>query len=297
MFEQVKQFSVRFYFRFFESDLLDRAAQVAFYFSFALFPLLYFLISLFGLILDSTDALKAEIFDYLYQLLPPSAFTLVKHTVDETVDGSSTGKLTIGLVITLWSASVGIDSIRSALNSIYQLPETRPWWKTKLLSISLTFILIILVAAVLGFVFYGWQMVQLGLGYFGLTTTSPFVLVSIQWITIILVMMLACEILFNLVPNFERFRWIWITPGSVVAIALWILFTSGFRLYLEHFNNYNRTYGSLGAVIILMLWLYLTAVAVLAGGTINSLLEKGIRHTTSLETDDDPQQTQTENKG
>lgn len=270
----MKNFILEFYNRFFESDLLDRAAQVAFYFSFALFPLLFFLVSLFGLLLDSTDALKAELFDYLNRLLPSSAFMLVKQTVNETVDGSSTGKLTLGLAITLWSASVGIDSVRSALNSIYQLSETRPWWKTKLLSLSMTLLLIILVAAVLGLVFYGWQLTQLGLSSFGLTVTSPLVLVTVQWITILLVMLFACEMIFNVVPDFGKFRWVWITPGSIVAIILWILFTSGFRLYLEHFNNYNRTYGSLGAVIILMLWLYLTAVAVLIGGTINAMLEK-----------------------
>lgn len=290
----MKHFILEFYERFFESDLLDRAAQVAFYFSFALFPLLFFLVSFFGLLLDSTDALKAELFDYLNRLLPPAAFTLVKQTVNETVDGSSTGKLTIGLAITLWSASVGIDSIRSALNSIYRLPETRPWWKTKLLSLTMTLVLIILVAAVLVLVFYGWQLTQLLLLSFGLTVTSPWVLVSIQWATILLVMMFACEVLFNLVPNFRDFRWIWVTPGSIVAIVLWILFTSGFRLYLEHFNNYNRTYGSLGAVIILMLWLYLTAVAVLIGGTINAMLQKEPIKDASL---DESISNQTQEKG
>lgn len=282
----MKDFIIKFYHKFFDSDLLDRAAQVAFYFSFALFPLLYFLVSLFGLVLGSTDELKAELFDYLSRFLPPVAFELVTHTVDEVVTGSSTGKLTLGLAITLWSASVGIDSIRSALNSINQLYESRPYWHTKLLSLSMTLVLIFLVAAVLGFVFYGWQLAQLLLAYFGFAVTSPLVLVIVQWISILLVMLFACEIIYNLVPNFPKFRWVWITPGSIVAIGLWILFTTGFRLYLEHFNNYNRTYGSLGAVIILMLWLYLTAVAILAGGTINALLEKKEPLDETLKTDD-----------
>ncbi|MBL8183432.1 MAG: YihY/virulence factor BrkB family protein, partial [Blastocatellia bacterium] len=256
----------KLYLKLVESDLMDRAAQVAFYFSFALFPLLFFLVSLFGLILVSTEALKGELYDYLYRIMPSSAFELVRRTVDEIVASSSPGKLTLGLAITLWSASAGIDSLRSALNSVYGLTETRSWWKTKLLSLTITLISIILIAAVLLIVFYGWQLVQATLATVGLEVTSPLVLVSIQWISIFLVMLLACEVIYNLVPDFKNFRWLWITPGSIVAIALWIIFTGGFRLYLEYFNAYNRTYGSLGAVIILMLWLYLTAVAVLLGG-------------------------------
>jgi membrane protein len=209
--------------------------------------------------------------------MPWSAFTLVRTTVEEITENSSTGKLTIGLAITLWSASAGIDSIRNALNAIYKLRESRSWWWTKLESLALTLLLIILMAFVLGIVFYGWQLVQLGLAGLGLRVTSPLVLVSIQWISVLLLMLFACEVFYNLVPDFKRWRWLWITPGSIVAIFLWLLLTSGFRLYLDYFNTYNRAYGSLGAVIILMLWLYLTGVALLVGGTINAVVD-GLRN-------------------
>jgi membrane protein len=266
-------FFVRLYHKIFETEVFARSAQVAFYFSFSLFPLLFFLVSLFGLVLDSTEGLKQELFTYLRQLMPITAFDLVKRTVEEIVDSSSSGKLTIGLLITLWSASAGVDSIRLALNAVYQLRETRSWWWTKLQSLMLTLIFLILTAIVLGIVFYGWQVVQIGLGMIGLQITSPLVLVTIQWITILLVMLFTCEVIFNLIPNFERLEWRWVTPGSIVAIVLWLLLTHGFRLYLEYFNSYNKTYGSLGAVIILMLWLYLTASVVLVGGAINSAVD------------------------
>jgi membrane protein len=94
----------------------------------------------------------------------------------------------------------------------------------------------------------------------------------IQWIAVILVLLFACEVIYNLLPNFKVHRWIWITPGSVVAILVWIGLISGFKLYLTYFDTYNRTYGSLGAVIILMFWLYLTSVALLVGGLINAVL-------------------------
>lgn len=269
---QWKLFFSTLYHKSFETDIFNRAAQVAFYFSFSLFPLLFFLISLFGLVLETTTGLRNELFSYLRQLLPYSAFDLVQKTVEEIVETSSSRKLTLGLLVTLWSASAGVDSIRSALNAVYGLRETRSWWVTKLQSIALTFVVIILVAIVLGIVFYGWQMFQLALAEIGFRVTSPLVLVGIQWLSIFLFMLLACEIIYSWVPDFKKFQWLWITPGSVVAIILWILLTSGFRLYLGYFNTYNKTYGSLGAVIILMLWLYLTALALIIGGLINSVL-------------------------
>lgn len=257
-----------------DTDVFSRAAQVAFYFSFSLFPLLFFLISLFAIVLETTDGLKAELFTYIRQIMPSSAFELVRKTLEEIIESSSGGKLTIGLAITLWSASAGIDSVRIALNEVYQLRETRSWWKTKAQSLLITLLLISLVALVLGIVFYGWQAAQAALGYFGLQVTSPLVLVSIQWISILLVMLFACEVIYNFLPNFKKHRWEWITPGSIVAILLWLFLTRGFRLYLEYFNSYNKAYGSLGAVIILMLWLYLTAIVIMIGGVINAVVRE-----------------------
>ena len=265
-------FFVRLYERSFDADVFSRAAQVAFYFSFALFPLLYFLVSLFGLILVSSDGLKSELFVYLNRLMPSEVFNLVKTTVDEIVINSTGGKATIGLLVTLWSASAGVDAIRNALNDVYKIKDTRYWWRTKSQSIVLTFVFSILATVVLGGVFYGWQFVQYLLNGIGFEVTSPIVLVTIQWISILLLMLFVSEIIYNLLPDFKKFRWVWISPGSIVAMLLWVLLTSGFRLYLGYFNSYDRTYGSLGAVIIMMLWLYLTALTLLIGGAINSVL-------------------------
>lgn len=267
-----KRFFVRLYELAFGTEIFSRAAQVAFYFSFALFPLLYFLVSLFGLLLDSSEGLKTELFEYLRQIMPFSVFDLVRKTVDEIVENSTGGKATLGLVITLWSASAGVDAIRTALNAVYGLKETRSWLKTKIQSLIYTLIVTILTAVVLTTVFYGWQLVQYGLAGIGLRVTSPLILVSVQWISTLLVMLFACEIIYNLLPDFKKFRWAWVTPGSIVAIVLWVVLTSGFRLYLGYFNSYNKAYGSLGAVMIMMLWLYLTASALMIGGAINSVL-------------------------
>ncbi|MEJ7624947.1 MAG: YihY/virulence factor BrkB family protein [Pyrinomonadaceae bacterium] len=269
---KAKRFLKLLYERSFDADIFSRAAMIAFYFSFALFPLLYFLVSLFGLLLESSDGLKNELYLYLGQLMPRSVFDLVRKTVEEIVENSSGGRLVLGLIVTLWSASAGVDGIRTGLNSVYGLKERRAVWWTKAQSLVLTLVVAVLISIVLATVFYGWQLVQLGIAWLGYEITSPLVLVSIQWISILLVMLFACEVIYNLLPDFKTFHWIWITPGTLVAIALFIVLTTAFRTYLGYFNTYNKAYGSLGAVIILMLWLYLTATALMIGGAINAVL-------------------------
>jgi membrane protein len=167
-----------------------------------------------------------------------------------------------------------MDSLRSSLNAVYELREGRSWWHTKLQSLVLTLLFIILVAIVLAAVAYGWQLAKLGLGYIGIEVTAPWVLVMIQWATLLIVMLFVTEVIFSWVPCFDKFHWVWISPGAIVAMLLWVISTSGFRLYLQYFNSYNKAYGSLGAVIILMLWMYLTAMSVLIGGAINSVLSE-----------------------
>lgn len=264
----------RLYTKIFNTDVLGNSAQVAFYFSFALFPLLFFLVSLFGIILVNAEDLKGELFTYLAQIMPPSAFELVKSTLEEVIQNSSGGKLTLGLVVTLWSASAGVDSLRQALNEVYQLAEDRAWWHTKLQSLIMTFLFVALLTIALGIVFYGGQILNPILNSIGLSGASSGVTVAIQWIALLVVMIISTAVVYSWLPSFPELKWVWISPGAVVAIILFILLTGGFRLYLHYFNTYNKTYGSLGAVIILMLWLYLTAVALLVGGAINSVLNE-----------------------
>ena len=266
---QFKTFFYKLYDKIFEEDIMSSAAQVAFYFSFALFPLLLFLVTLFGMVLSSADDLRGELFYYLRQVMPYSAYQLVVTTIKEVTENSSGGKLTLGFFIALWSASAGIDSIRVALNSVYNLRETRSYWKTKLLSLSFTFIIAILVSVALATVFYGWRFISLGLEALSLPIPAPFFLVVIQWVTILIVLLAVFGLLYSYIPNHSPRKWYWITPGTIVGIILWLILSSSFRVYLHFFNSYNKTYGSLGAVIILMLWLYLTSLVILVGGLIN----------------------------
>jgi membrane protein len=267
-----KRFGTEFYKKVMDTDALGKAAQIAFYFSFAFFPLLLFLVSLFGIVLESTEGLKAEMYQYLAQILPGTAYQLVHDTLEEVVENSSGGKLTLGLLITLYSASAGVDNIRAGLNTVYEVSENRSWWWTKLLALLLTLLFIILVGVALAAVAAGWKLAQVGLQSVGIDVTSPIVLGAIQWTSVFVVLVFITAVIYSVLPSFKEFKWVWISPGAIVAIILWVALTGGFKVYLQYFNTYDKTYGSLGAVIILLLWMYLTAVAILIGGAINSTL-------------------------
>lgn len=269
---QIKAILYRLYDVFWEEDILSRSAQVAFYLSFSLFPLLLFLVNLFGLIIGQAEGLQHELFAYLRQIMPYSAYVLVQKTIVEVTENSSGSKLTFGFIIALWSASAGIDGIRTALNHVYRLKETRWWWRTKLESLLFTLILIFLISFVLGIVFYGWKFLLLLLTLIKFPIQSFIVLQIIQWITFIGVLFLIFGLLYRYLPNQKDNKCSWVSPGSITAIVLWVLLTSGFRVYLNYFDNYDKTYGSLGAVIILMLWLYLTALVILIGGSLNEVI-------------------------
>ncbi len=272
---KLKDFFKRLYKKAFdEEDLMSAAAQVAFYFVFALFPLLLFLVSLFGIVLTSADDLRTEMFSTLRQVMPASAFQLVEKTIQEVTQSSSSGKLTFGILVALWSASAGIDSLRVALNGVYNLAESRPWWKTKFISLSMTLGLGILVTIALGVVFYGGHFVSFVLDSIKMPIQSPFFLGVLQFVTVAVVLITIFALLYNFLPEHKKSKWVWITPGSIIGIVLWLLLSYGFKLYLGYFNSYDKTYGSLGAVIILMFWLYLTALVILIGGTINAVLQE-----------------------
>lgn len=264
-----KDFLKRLYDKIGDDDITGNAAQVAFYFTFALFPLLLFLLTLFGFVLDGADNLRSQLFNYLRQVMPGSAFDLVRTTLEEVTESASGGKLTFGLLITLYSASAGIDSLRGALNEVYNLEETRSWWKTKMLAVLLTIGFGILILTALGFNFYGEKL----LAYL-LSIDSRAVLNILEWGTVLVALLLAFAMIYNFTPNHSPFQWKWISPGGIVGVVLWLILSVVFQIYLNYFNTYAKTYGSLGAMIILLLWLYLTAFVLLLGGAINAIFDE-----------------------
>lgn len=282
------------YEKFVAEEVTTNAAQVAFYFIFALFPLLLVLLNIIGFFLGAAEGVKEELFMYLQQVAPPSAVTLVQDTINEITSEGGGGKLTFGVVLALWSASAGVDNIRIALNDVYDLEETRPWWKYKLVSVLLTLGIALLIFLALGIVFYGGQFLNLLVSPLGLEINSTFILTAFSIGIVGIALVLSFALLYNFAPNHDPWEWHWITPGAITAIVLWIVLSLGFRLYLAYFDSYSKTYGSLGAIIVLLLWLYLTAMVILIGGIVNSVVEKKtkgeeVKIQTENEEEDDPQ--------
>jgi membrane protein len=269
-----------------DDDILGNSAQVAFYFSFALFPLLLFLMTLLGIILSDKQDLQRELFAILAQVMPASAYNLVATTLTEVTSKASGGKLTLGIFLTLWSASAGVDNMRGALNEVYNLKETRSWVKAKATSLLLTLGVGTLILAALAAVAYGSQLLNSALGI-----DSWFLLEALEWVAILAMLLLAFALLYNFAPNHAPLQWKWITPGAVIGVVLWIVLSSAFRVYLYFFDTYAATYGSLGAVIILLLWLYLTALVILIGGAVNAIMDEKSNVKKSTE---DPEQVREE---
>ncbi|MDQ6785343.1 MAG: YihY/virulence factor BrkB family protein, partial [Acidobacteriota bacterium] len=229
---QLKRFFTRLYEKSMDEEITSRAAQVAFYFVFALFPLLLFVISLFGLILRSSNNLQQRLFGYLGQVMPASAFDLVTKTITDVVSNSSGGTLTFGFVIALWSASAGMDSIIVALNDVYKFTETRPWWKRKLTSVLLTLAVALLIFFALAIVIYGSGLLNLLLSSIGLPILSSLVSNIISFAFVAIALLLILSLIYTFAPNHPQTKWNWINAGSIAALVLWILFSIGFRVYL-----------------------------------------------------------------
>ena len=256
-----------------EDNVFGRAAELSYYFLLALFPFLIFLTSVIGLILGSGTGTRHTFFQYLARIMPPSAFQLIDNTMYEVSESSGGGKLSFGILAALWAASNGLGAITESLNTAYDLKESRPWWKQRLTAIGLTVALSILIIGALILVVAGGRIAEWLAAHYGLGPVFPIGWKIIQWPVVLACMTFAFALIYYLAPDFREQAWQWLTPGAVIGVVLWLLVSLAFRIYLHYFNSYSATYGSLGAVIILMLWLYLTGAAVLIGGEVNSEIE------------------------
>ena len=263
----------RIFTRINEHDLLGRAAQLSYYFLLALFPLLLFLVTLLGYFAEVGSQLRNSLLEYLATVMPHSAVTLVQSTLEEITRSRGGGKLSFGLLAALWAASSGMGAIGETLNVAYDVKETRAWWKVRMISVALTITLAVLIMTALAIVLYGGRIgdaVAAMLGYSRAFTTAWRI---VELPIAILFVFLTFNMIYYFAPNLRRPRWRRSIPGCIVGGILWLLISLGFRIYLHFFNSYSVTYGSLGALIVLMLWFYLTGVAILIGGEINSEIE------------------------
>lgn len=256
-----------------EDDVFGRAAQLSYYFLLALFPLLLFLITLLGYFAEAGTELRASLLSYLGDVMPQSATQLVQTTLDEVSKQKGGGKLSFGVLAALWAASNGMGAISETLNVAYNVKETRPWWKLRLITVGLTIALAILIITALALMLYGGKIGDLLAANFGLSEVFKIIWKIVQWPIVLFFVLLTFNVVYYFAPDLHDQDWKWVTPGAAVGVVLWLLVSFAFRLYLNYFDSYSATYGSLGALIILMLWFYLTGVAILIGGEINSEIE------------------------
>jgi membrane protein len=269
----LKELGRRVYTEMVEDGILGYAAQLSYYFLLALFPALLFLTSLLGYFAGEDSQLRAGLFRYLSTVLPGDASQLVAKTVNDVTQGSGGGKLSFGILATLWAASNGMTAISESLNAAYDLKETRPWWKVRLVAVGLTLALSFLIISALVLVLYGHDLADTVAVKYGLGAAFALAWKIVQWPIVLAFVLLFFALIYYFAPDARDQDWKWITPGSVAGVALWLLVSFGFKTYLTYFNSYSATYGSLGAVIILMLWFYFTGAAILIGGEINSEVE------------------------
>ncbi len=253
-----------------KDEVSVRAASLAYYFILAVFPALLFVISIVGFFASANAQFQQELFTNMSRLLPGSASQLVQSTIHQVSVGSGTWKVVAGILGALWAASNGVSAIMGSLNVAYEVKETRPWWKQKAIAVGLTFALAVLVIAALAITLFGGMAADYVGSHMGLGGALVIAWRVVQWPVVLALMFGAFALTYYAAPNLKEPEWHWITPGSALGLIAWLVASIGFKIYLHFFNSYSKTYGSLGAVIILLVWLYITGYVILLGGEINS---------------------------
>jgi membrane protein len=265
-----KEFARRMIYKIRHDDCFGRAAELAYYFLFALFPFSLFLTTLLGYL--PVPNLTDRLMELLAQMLPSDALRLVQEHVRDLVTGQRGGLLSFGIFAALWTSSSAITAIIEGLNRAYDVEEGRSFWKVRGLAIVLTiglslFMILSIVLLTFGTQLGSWIADQVGSG-----GVFQVVWNILRWPVSSGLLIVAIALVYYVAPDVEQ-KWQWITPGSVVAVMGWIGASLGFGYYVNHFGSYNATYGSIGAVIVLLTWMYVSGFFILVGGEINAEIE------------------------
>jgi membrane protein len=264
----------------FDDNLLGRSAELGFYFLFALFPTLFTACSVLGLAARSAAHIYENLLQYLSIVVPPSALGIVLEAFNQTTAAASRGKLTFGLVAALWSASVGFTAIQTSLNAVYCVPETRSFWRARLSAIGVTLLLSIIVTLTLTALLTGdflARLARLHIYHPALATTAAISSRVAGGIVATILLSLLFAVVYYYGPDVKVSQWHWLTPGAAFGMSSWFLASLCLRFYIHYFNNFAATYGSLGTVIILLTWFYLSGLTLLLGGEINSEIEAAVK--------------------
>jgi membrane protein len=256
-------------------NLTDWAAALTYYAVLSIFPAFIAMLSILGLVVDPATITRV-VTDTVSQLGPESAVDTVTRPIEQISANRSTAflGLIVGLALALWTASNYVGAFMRASNSIYEREEGRPFWKLRPLQILVTLILVLMAAlVVLALIVSGPVAEAIGSAV-GLGDTAVMVWDIAKWPVLLVVVMLMLAILYWSAPNAKPAGFRWISPGSMVAVVLWVLASAGFALYVANFSSYDKTYGALGGVIVFLVWMWITNIAVLIGAELNAETER-----------------------
>jgi len=259
--------------QFLEHGIADHSAMLAFYFLLALFPLLLILIPMLGVFIQSHYAEQA-IHQYIRSVVPGPAADMINRTLGEVRRDSGTFRLSFAVVFLWWSASQGVLATIQGLNTAYGIREQRPWWKRQIVASTLTVVTMAMIISGLLVLSYGERLSVFLVRHFGFNGIIGGVWQVLGWGLFLVLAFAVFNIVYIYAPSIRHRQWSWLMPGTVIAVMLWLTVSMAFRIYLVFFNNYTLIYGSIGAVIILLLWFYFLGISLLFGAEVNSEIEK-----------------------
>jgi membrane protein len=269
-----RELSRRSWLQFRQDRIPDQSAMLSFYLLLSIFPLLLLLIDLLGFLFQSGPGFQQAVHKYFARIAPLSASSLIDRTLAETSHKSGAIRLSLQLLFTWLPASQGVLAVIEGLNIAYGVSERRRWWRRYLSAYGLTIVSLLLLASGLVFLILGGHVSEVLGNRFGYSWFIGALWQILDWVFFIAFVLIAFNILYIYGPAVEHRRWRWMMPGTVVAVLLWLAVSFGFKLYLHFLDYYANTYGSIGAVVILMMWFYFFGIAILVGAEVNSEIEK-----------------------
>lgn len=265
--QQTTQFMKCLYSRFREDDVPALGAQLTYYLILAVFPFLIFMVSILGLVQLSGDSLINE----LIRILPTETGETLSSILTEVVNSSSRTLLSFGMIATIWSASNGLNAIMKGLNKAYDRQENRPFWKVRGISIAATLVLAVVILFSMLMVIFGKIIGDYLFQWTGYSSSFEWIWSIVKYVIPFAAMLSMFTLLYWVAPN-EKLRIRAVIPGALFATLGWIVISLAFQFYINNFGNYSKTYGSLGGIIVLLIWLYMSSNIIILGGEINATL-------------------------
>jgi membrane protein len=255
---------------FVKDNCLGMAAQLAYYFFFALFPALLFLVALASYF--PIDTLVDDIFERLGRFAPPEALAIITDQITKISEGEEGGLLTAGMLITIWSSSAAMTAIIDTLNASYGIPEGRPWWKVRLTAIGLTIGVSTFILISFALIIVGPTLAERVAEWMYLGAAFEWAWKILQWPVVFVLASVGIALVYYFAPDADQ-DWVWLTPGSILATTLWLGASLGLKYYVANLGSYTETYGVIGGFMVLLLWFYVSGLVILIGAEMNAEIE------------------------